>query len=84
MTLPEVAVQLDEYARLDATGLAGLIRSGSLSATEAVQLALDAADRVNPELNAIIHPRYERALEEARSAGGNDDAPFAGVPIVLK
>lgn len=77
-------MQLDEYARLDATGLAGLIRSGSLSATEAVQLALDAADRVNPELNAIIHPRYERALEEARSAGGNDGAPFAGVPIVLK
>lgn len=76
-------MELGEYARLDATGLAGLIRSRAVSSQEAVELALKASEALNPQLNAIIHPRYERALQEAGSAGAGD-APFAGVPIVLK
>ncbi len=75
-------MRLEEYGRLDATQLAELVGEGSLSAPEAVELAIEAAESLNPELNAIIHPRYERALHEARSV--DVDAPFAGVPIVLK
>lgn len=67
---------------LDATAQAALIRSGEASATELVQAAIDRAEAHNGELNAIIHPRYERALEEA--AGDPGDGPFAGVPFVLK
>lgn len=67
---------------LDATGQAALVRSGEVSPTEPVQAAIDRAEAVNGEINAIIHPRYERALEEAASV--DLGAPFAGVPFVLK
>ena len=72
---------MTDFAALDATDQAALVRSGEVSATELVQSAIDRAERVNGELNAIIHPRYERALEDAaRPLSG----PFAGVPFVLK
>lgn len=70
----------DELATLDATAQADLVRRGDVSATELVQAAVGAAERVNPAINAIIHPRYEAALAEAPSAAG----PFAGVPMVVK
>ncbi|MCU1499999.1 MAG: amidase, Asp-tRNAAsn/Glu-tRNAGln amidotransferase subunit [Acidimicrobiales bacterium] len=73
---------LNDVAALDATDQAALVRSGEISATELVQAAIDRAEAVNGELNAIIHPRYERALAEA--AAGPPDGPFAGVPFVLK
>lgn len=69
-----------ELFRLDATAQAALVRTGEVSATELVAAASAAAERVNPALNAIIHPRYERALQEAPAAAG----PFAGVPMVVK
>ena len=74
---------LSDLAALDATDQAALVRSGAISATELVQAAIDRAEAVNGELNAIIHPRYEKALEEA-AAEPAGDAPFAGVPFVLK
>jgi amidase len=70
----------DELATIDATAQADLVRRGDVSATELVQAAVDAAARVNPAINAIIHPRYEQAVAEAPSATG----PFAGVPMVVK
>ncbi|QXC59162.1 amidase [Aquihabitans sp. G128] len=73
---------LSDVAALDATDQAALVRAGEVTATELVQAAIDRAEAVNGELNAIIHPRYERALEEAAAVSG--DAPFAGVPFVLK
>ena len=69
-------------AALDATAQAELVRSGELTATEAVQAALDRAEAVNGELNAIIVPRYEAALAEAAAPLGA--GPFAGVPFLLK
>jgi amidase len=74
---------LSDLAALDATDQAALVRSGQVSATELVQAAIDRAEAVNGQLNAIIHPRYEKALEEA-AAEPVGDAPFAGVPFVLK
>jgi amidase len=67
---------------LDATAQAELVRSGDASAVELVEAAIDAAQRLNPAINAIIHPRYEAALAEAGSDAGG--GPFAGVPIVMK
>ncbi|MDP4642676.1 MAG: hypothetical protein NWS59_06335, partial [Ilumatobacteraceae bacterium] len=62
---------------LDATAQAELVRAGKISATELVNLAIAAVERVNPQLNAVIHPRFERARDEAKAAGGG---AFAGVP----
>ena len=73
---------LSDLAALDATDQAALVRSGEVSATELVQAAIDRAEAVNGQLNAIIHPRYEKALEEA-AAEPVGDAPFVGVPFVL-
>ena len=71
----------NDIASLDATAQAGLVRDGSVSATELVEAAIEAAQRVNPQINGIIHPRYEAALVEAGSPGAG---PFAGVPMVVK
>jgi len=66
---------------LDATAQAQLVAAKRLSAVELVEAAIGAIERLNPTLNAVIHTRYEAALEEARSPR---EGPFAGVPILLK
>ncbi len=71
-----------ELARLDAVGLAELIRTGELSAVEAVQATIDRIEAMDGRLNAVIHRRFEEALDEA--AGDLPDGPFRGVPMVLK
>lgn len=66
---------------LDATAQAALVRSGEVSPTELVRAAVERAEATG-DLNAIIHPRYQEAIDEA---GGNlPDGPFRGVPFVLK
>jgi len=73
---------MNPFAALDATAQAELVHSGRATPVELVQAAVDAADAVNPTINAIIHPRYEAALAEA--AAVDTTLPFAGVPIVVK
>lgn len=70
------------FAFVDAVGQAAMVASGEVTPTELVSAAVEAAERVNPELNAIIHPRYDEALADA--AGGLPDGPLRGVPMVLK
>ncbi len=73
---------MTDLARLDATAQAELVRSGEVSAEELTQAAIDRAERLNPDLNAIIHPLYEQGLEAAR--GELPDGPFQGVPFLFK
>lgn len=73
----------DEYARLDAIAMADLLRRGEVSPVELVEAAIERTERWNPQLNAVIHPRFERARAEA-AAVTPGEAPFAGVPIVVK
>lgn len=73
---------MNPYAALDATAQAELVHSGQVTPVELVRAAIDAAEALDPQLNAIIHPRYERALVDA--AAVDPSAPFAGVPIVVK
>ena len=70
----------DDLAFLDATAQAELVASGNASAPELVAAAIERVERVDPELNAVIHKRYERAQDEAVRATG----PFAGVPFLVK
>jgi amidase len=64
--------------------LAGLIRSGAISARELVQASLDRIDALNPELNAFVDVFHEEALAEADGVGSGDERRFAGVPIAIK
>lgn len=66
---------------LDATDQARLVANKEVSASELVDAAIAQAERVNGTINAIIHPRFERAREEAKSP---TNGAFAGVPLVLK
>src|SRR5258706_2455829 len=67
---------------LDATAQAELVRTGEASALELVDDAIARVEKLNPELNAVIHPRFDRARDEAR--GTLPDGPFRGVPLVVK
>ena len=69
-------------ASLDATAQAELVRRGDASPLELVEEAINRAEKVNGELNAIIHPLYDKAREQA--AGALPDGPFRGVPVVFK
>src|SRR5436309_1889413 len=70
----------------DATGLAALVRAGEVTPAELVEAAIARIEAVDPQLNAVIHPRFERAREEAARlrAGRAAGAPFAGVPFLVK
>jgi len=72
----------DETAWLDATAQAELVRSGAASPVELVDGAIARIEKLNPELNAVIHPLFERARADA--AGSLPDGPFRGVPMLLK
>lgn len=71
-----------EYDRYDALGLAELVRRREISPQELVRTAIDRVERLNPELNAVIHRMDDVALAAAASPVG--DGPFAGVPFLLK
>ncbi|MGA2529189.1 MAG: amidase [Acidimicrobiales bacterium] len=73
---------MDELAWMDAHDQAELVRSGELSAAELVEAAIGRIDKLNPVLNAVIHPRFDKARREA--ARLVPDGPFCGVPLVLK
>jgi amidase len=74
-------LQADETADLDATALAHLVRSGKISAGEAVEAAIARVERLNPRLNAVVAPMFDEAR---RVAAGTSTGPFAGVPYLLK
>lgn len=69
------------YAALDGLGLAELVRGGEISPQEASETGLRAIAALNPDLNAVIEV-YDDAPAKAGQTSGN--APFAGVPFLLK
>ncbi len=71
-----------EITRLDATAQADLVRKREISARELVEASIEAIEVLNPALNAVIRPMFEEALAEASEP--RQEAPFAGVPLLLK
>ena len=69
-------------ATMDAVGQAELVRTGAASPVELVDEAIGRIERINPQLNAVVRDRFERARAEA--AGPLPDGPFRGVPFLLK
>jgi amidase len=49
---------------LDATAQATLVRDGAVQPRELAEAAIAAIEEQNPTLNAVVHPRFERALDE--------------------
>jgi amidase len=75
------AAPTDALTGLDGIGVAARIRTREISALEAAQAAIARAERAQPQLNFMVTPCFDRALEQAgRSATG----PFAGVPTLIK
>ena len=79
----------DDLCFLDATALAGLIRSRELSPVELMRTLTARAERLNPELNAIVTWATDLELRaaEAEAAVLRGDAelgPLHGVPFTVK
>ncbi|MEH6401804.1 MAG: amidase family protein [Sneathiella sp.] len=72
-----------EYEDYDALGLAELVKKKEVSALELLDTAIERTEKYNPELNAIVHTMYDKA-RVAASKELDLDAPFAGVPFVVK
>src|SRR5436305_1321724 len=73
----------DELATLDATAQAELVRRGKLSPSALVDAAIARVEAVNPKLNAVIIPLFEKARAQAASPN-LPRGPFRGVPFLLK
>ncbi len=72
----------DDFSHLDATAQADLVRSGAASPRELVDAAIARIEALNPQLNAVIHERFDKARAEAD--GPLPDGPFRGVPTLFK
>ncbi len=72
----------EELARMDATAQAALVRDGEASPAELAEAAIARIEALDPEINAVIHPLFEKGLEAAK--GDLPDGPFRGVPFLLK
>ncbi len=72
----------EEFAFMDATEQAELVRQKKVKPVELVDAAIKRVEHLNPKLNAVITPMYEQARESAR--GVLPGGPFRGVPFLLK
>ncbi|MBI2169119.1 MAG: amidase [Actinobacteria bacterium] len=71
-----------ELLDLDAAGQAEAVRRGDVSPLDLVDAAIGAIETVDPMLDATLLHRFEAARAEAADVAA--DAPFGGVPILLK
>lgn len=76
---------VDSLLDLDANDQIGALHRGMVSPAELTAAAIARAEAINPKLNAIIHPRFDKALAEADALSkGPVTTPLHGVPIVVK
>lgn len=64
--------------------LAGLVRSGAVSALELTTAALERIEAIDPQINAFTDVDAERALAAAAAVAPGDERPLAGVPTAIK
>ncbi len=72
-----------ELVQLDAIAQADLVRRGEVTPLELVDAAIARIETVNPQLNAVITPLFDKARAWAASAE-LPDGVFRGVPFLLK
>jgi amidase len=78
----------DDLAFAGIASQAELVRQGSASSRELVELYLARIERIDPQLNSYRVVMAERALAEADQAdsrrSGGDSRPLLGVPVAIK
>ncbi|MFD2211716.1 amidase [Virgibacillus halophilus] len=77
-------MELDTYLKWDATEMAQQIRAKQVTSAELLSCSFEQLKKVNPRLNAVVHERMEKALDEAHHIAVDHQGPFAGVPLLLK
>ena len=70
--------------RLDATAQAELVQAREVTPLELADAAIARIEKLNPLINAVITPLFDRAREQAADPPWPSDAPFAGVPMLVK
>ncbi|WP_020650466.1 amidase [Solimonas variicoloris] len=70
-----------DYARYDGLGLAELVQRREVTPLELLETAIAAAERLQPQLNAVVMPMHEIARARAATALSG---PFAGLPFLAK
>ena len=73
----------DDFAWMDATAQAEAVRAGDVTPTELVEGAIARIEKLNPQLNAVIHRLDDKALATAADAE-LPAGPFRGVPFLVK
>ncbi|WKA54566.1 amidase family protein [Planococcus shixiaomingii] len=74
-------MDLQTYLTLDATAMAEMVQTKEATPEELLNLSFRRMEEINPELNAFVATRKERALKEAAVKTGG---LFAGVPMAVK
>jgi amidase len=77
----------DELAKLDAVAQADLVRRKEVTPAELVDAAVVRIEKLDPQINAVILPAFERARDAARRLATDRDLlqrPFPGVPFLMK
>lgn len=62
--------------------MAELVRKREITPAALVEEAISRIERLNPQINAVIHKMYDLARKAAE--GDLPDGPFKGVPFLLK
>ncbi len=80
---------MDEILKASVCQLAQWIKEGHYSSETIVARFIQRIEEINPQLNAVVFPRYKEALKEARWADqalkeGRDRGLLHGVPLTIK
>lgn len=76
-------MDLSTFIKLDAVEMAALLKKKEVTPKELVSLSFEQLEKVNPTLNAVIHDRKDKALQEVENISV-EEGPFSGVPFLLK
>jgi len=77
-------INSEELTWMDATAQAELVARGAVSPAELVDAAIARIERLNPKLNCVIYPRYEKARAISRDPRRLPNGPLRGVPFLMK
>ncbi|PJZ69362.1 amidase [Leptospira perolatii] len=72
-----------DFDSYDGLGLAELVRKKKVHPKELVEFSIKKIEKLNPELNAVIHTTFDQANKLA-SSNKIPKGIFAGVPLLLK
>lgn len=78
----EEIVRADEYVRLDGIAMSDAIAAGETTPVELIDAAITQIERLNHDINAVVHKTYDRARRIA--ADGLPSSPLHGVPFLVK